>query len=353
MKITPVILAGGGGARLWPVSRPDRPKPLLKLLGPRSLLQETAARFADDARFGPPMLSVGQAFAAACRRDLAEIGTAPTLTVIEPEGRNTAAAIAAAALAAPAGALLLMAPADHAIGDPAIFCDAVARAAAAVGEGLAVFGVTPDRPETGYGYILPASPSGEDVGVGVGALRPIGRFTEKPTEAAARDLIGAGALWNAGLFLGRRESFLAAFETLAPDILAAVTAALPTGATAEVGVLQLTSAFAGVRSAPFDKAIMELTDTGLVAGLAAGWSDVGDWAAVWRASDKDAAGNVIVGDAVALNCRGCYLRGEGAAVRAADLVDMIVIATPAATLTLPLSAAQAVRRLADAPSAPG
>lgn len=348
MQITPVILAGGGGARLWPVSRPDRPKPLLQLLGPRSLLQETALRFAGDGRFGSPMLSVGQAFANASRCDLAEAGASSVLTVIEPEGRNTAAAIAAAALAAPAGALLLMAPADHAIGDPAVFCDAVARAATAVGDGLAVFGVTPDRPETGYGYILPVS-TGADAGV----LRPIARFTEKPNAAAAGDLIGAGALWNAGLFLGRRESFLVAFEAHAPDILVAVSAALPTGKPTETDALQLTAAFAKVRAAPFDKAIMELTDTGLVAGLAAGWSDVGDWAAVWRASPKDAAGNVIVGDVVALNCRGCYLRGAGAAVRVADLVDMIVIATPAATLTLPLSAAQAVRRLADAPSMPG
>jgi len=342
MQITPVILAGGGGARLWPLSRPDRPKPLLKLLGPRSLLQETAARFADDARFAPPMLSAGQAFAAACLRDLAEIGAAPSLTVVEPEGRNTAAAIAAAALAAPAGALLLMAPADHAIGAPAIFCDAVACAAAAVGAGLAVFGVTPDRPETGYGYIVPASERG------TGALRPIGRFTEKPSHATAIALIDAGALWNAGLFLGRRESFLAAFETLAPDILAAVTAALPAGA-ATSGILHLTAAFGDARSAPFDKAIMERTDAGLVADLAAEWSDVGDWAAVWRASGKDGDGNVMLGDVVAQNCRGCYLRGEGAAARAADLADMVVIATPEATLTLPLAAAQAVRRLADAP----
>lgn len=342
MQITPVILAGGGGARLWPLSRPDWPKPLLKLLGPRSLLQETAARFADDARFAPPMLSVGQAFAAGCLHDLAEIGAAPTCTVVEPEGRNTAAAIAAAALAAPAGALLLMAPADHAIGAPAIFCDAVARAAAAVGDGLAVFGVTPDRPETGYGYIVPA------LQPRVGALRPIGRFTEKPSHAAASELIGAGALWNAGLFLGRRESFLAAFETHAPDILAAVTAALPAEA-ATAGVINLTAAFGGARTTPFDKAIMERTDVGLVADLAAGWSDVGDWAAVWRASGKDADGNVMIGDVVAVNCRGCYLRGEGVAARAADLSDMIVIATPEATLTLPLSAAQTVRRLAGPP----
>ena len=252
MQITPVILAGGGGARLWPASRPDRPKPLLKLLGPRSLLQETAARFAGDARFSAPMLSVGQAFAAACRSDLTEIGARPALTVSEPEGRNTAAAIAAAAVAAEEGALLLMAPADHAIGDPASFGDAVARAAATVGNGLAVFGVTPDRPETGYGYILPAAAAA----AAGQALRPIDRFTEKPNAAAAEKLIAAGALWNAGLFLGRRESFLAAFAALAPHLLAAVTAALPTGATTDAGVLCLTAAFCDARSGPFDKATL-------------------------------------------------------------------------------------------------
>lgn len=338
MQITPVILAGGGGARLWPLSQPDRPKPLLKLLGERSLLQETALRFAGDDRFGRPILSVGQDFAAACLADMRTVDAPPALTVIEPVGRDTAAAIAAAALSAPDDALLLMAPADHAIAEPGAFRDAVALAAGEITSGLAVFGVTPDRPETGYGYINPAA------GSAAGALRQVERFTEKPDPAGATALLKAGALWNAGLFLGQRRSFIAAFEAYAPDILAAVRAAMPRTAPNNKVRLEAKS-FSNARPAPFDKAIMERTDQAHVAALDVGWSDVGDWNAVWQASGKDSDGNVIIGEVRAVDCQGCYLRGEGAVAKAAGLRDMVVVATPSGMLTLPRAEAQSVKRL--------
>ncbi len=342
MNITPVILAGGGGQRLWPLSTPDRPKPLLRLFGARSLLQATALRFGDSSRFAPPMLSVGQSFAAAALADMAAIGARPSLALIEPEGRNTAAAIAAAALAAPPEAALLLAPADHAIRDEAALHAALESAWPAVlADRLVVFGVVPDRPATGFGYAVP------DAAAAAGQVRPLARFVEKPEAAAATRLIEAGALWNAGMFFGRASAFLAAFEAHAPGILDAARRAMT---PPNDGRLRLSPAFAAAPAVPFDMAVMERTDRASVAPLDCGWSDVGDWDAVWRASPRDAAGNVLVGETAASDCRDCYIRGEGAVAAAHGLTDMIVIATPQATLTIPRSAAQEVRRLAAAAS---
>ncbi|MGZ0186412.1 MAG: mannose-1-phosphate guanylyltransferase [Alphaproteobacteria bacterium] len=341
MKITPIILAGGGGARLWPLSTPAYPKPLLRLFGDRSLLQATAHRFRDQSRFTAPVLSVGQAFADDALADLHAEGVAPALTIVEPVGRNTAAAIAAAALSSNPEATLLIAPADHVISDEQAFHAALEAASLAIAhDKIVVFGVTPERPETGFGYAVPS------LGESIGAARPLQRFVEKPDGDTAKRLIHDGALWNAGMFFGRTGAFLRAFEDHAAEIVAGVKAATP---KATGVVIRLESAFGDVPAAPFDKAVMEKTADAAVAPLDCGWSDVGDWAAVWRASPKDSGGNVLVGDVRIAACNGCYIRGEGAVAAAQGLTNMIVVATADGTLTIPMAEAQAVRSLADAP----
>lgn len=330
MKIRPVILAGGGGARLWPLSTPQRPKPLLRLLDDRTLLRATAERVADPALFTRPLLSVGVAFAEAAAAELD--GAADLL--VEPVGRDTAAAVAAAALSASPETPLLMTPADHAIRDAAGFRRSIEAAMPAVLAGkLVLFGIPPTGPATGYGYALP--------GEADAIARPLDRFVEKPAEAEATRLIAEGALWNAGLFFGLAQTFLDAFAEHAPDILAAVR-------RARTGDGALSAAFADAPARPFDKAVMEKTRAAALAPLASDWSDVGDWLSVWNASTKDSDGNVIVGDVVQEGCRNCYLRGEGARAAATGLSDMAVVATPEATLVLPLQQAQSVKRLSAA-----
>ena len=337
--LTPVILSGGSGTRLWPLSRELYPKQLLKLPGPLTMLQETAARLAGlDA--AQPIVVCNEAHRFLVAEQLRQSGVAAQAIVLEPAGRNTAPAIALAALAARPGALLLVLPADHVVRDPAAFRRAVGTALPAARAGrLVTFGVVPTAPETGYGYIQRGSP--DEAGV-----YPIARFVEKPdAERAARFVASGDYLWNGGIFLFRADRYLAELDRHAPDVLAAARAAFA-GAQKDLDFIRVDkAAFEACRSESIDYAVMEKTADAVVVPMDAGWSDVGSWAALHEASDADAAGNVLHGDVVAEDSAGNYVFSESRLVAVVGLTDHVVVETKDAVLVAPKDRVQDVKKL--------
>lgn len=348
MTLVPVILCGGSGTRLWPLSRALYPKQLLNLLGSRSLLEDTLARLRHlpEAPEAPLVICnethrflVGMQLQAADGR--AEL-------VLEPAGRNTAPAVAAAALLARrqygGDALLLVLPADHVIRDPAAFGRAVAVAAPAAGRGdLVTFGVVPTTPETGYGYIKAEAGPGSG-----GDVLSVGRFVEKPDYETARRYVQSGDyLWNSGMFCFSADAFLAELTDHAPAILMAVEESLA-AATHSPGVLTLgREAFVGCPQDSVDYAVMERTERAAVVPLDAGWSDVGSWASLLEVSERDGDGNALVGDVVAVDCRDSYLRAESRLVGVVGLEGCIVVETKDAVLVVPRERAQEVKQLVE------
>jgi mannose-1-phosphate guanylyltransferase/mannose-1-phosphate guanylyltransferase/mannose-6-phosphate isomerase len=296
------------------------------------MLQETALRVADAERFAPPLLVTGEDQAEDSAASLRDVGLSPTL-VGEPCPRGTAAAIALAAERAP-DALLLVMPSDHVIADAAAFRAAVEAAVPLAEEGwLVTFGIPPERAETGYGYIR----AGETVGTGSRAAA----FVEKPPRALAeRFLAEGGHLWNAGIFLFRADAYLAALETHAPEIRAAVAA----------GSLE---AFAAAPSASIDRAVLEKSDRVAVVPAEIGWSDVGSWEALWALGPRDNSGNVLSGDVVAPSSSGSLIRSDGPVVVALDVHDLVVVATERAVLVVPRGQSQRVKEAIDALHARG
>ncbi|HUZ14200.1 MAG TPA: sugar phosphate nucleotidyltransferase [Caulobacteraceae bacterium] len=345
--IVPVILAGGEGKRLWPLSTPARPKPFIALTGEASLLGQTLARLNDAAMFASPII-VG---AAEHRFLIAEEARrcGPARIVLEPAGRGTAPAAAAAALIAAAEdpeALLLIAPADHAIPDAAGFRAAVARGAGAASGGrFVLFGVRPEFAATGYGYIIPGAGDGS-------AVRPVERFVEKPSEEAARALIASGGLWNSGIFLMAARALIAELQRAAPEVLAAARAAVEL-AVADADFLRLAPAsFAAAPSISLDVAVMERTRKAAVVEADFAWSDIGVWSALWRALPHDGAGNAVRGRAVLEDARGCLVFADGPTVAVMGLSDLVVVATPERVLVAPKHRDQDLRALVDRASAP-
>lgn len=346
MQIVPVILCGGSGTRLWPLSRALLPKQLLALQGTGTLLQETFRRVQG---LGPaceaPLVLCNEAHRFLVDAQLRQAGASPRL-ILEPVGRNTAPAVAVAALRAAAehadDPLLLVLPSDHVVADDAAF-QAALRAAlpVAVAGELVAFGVVPERPETGYGYIRGAA--------GGAGPRRIEEFVEKPDLDTARGFLASGRhFWNSGMFLFSASAYLRELRVFAPDILAACEAAVAAG-HAEATTLRLEdAAFRACRSQSIDYAVMEQTSRGSVVPLGAGWSDVGSWAALHEISGQDAAGNVISGDVVAIDCRNSYLRAESRLVGAVGLESCVVVETRDAVLVAPRSRAQDVKLLAEA-----
>jgi len=343
-KIYPVVLSGGSGNRLWPLSRRAYPKQFLPLIGPATLFQATAERVSGPD-FHPVTVVASEEHRFVVAEQLRDRGLGWRRLVIEPIARNTAVAVAVAALSIGAddpGAVLLVLPSDHRIADPAAFRDAIAKARAAAGQDrLLTFGIRPTRPETGYGYIE----AGEPIGEGALAIR---RFTEKPDAATAeRFLAGGRHLWNGGIFLLPAAATLAAFARHAPDVLAGAKAALA-GATSDLDFLRLDRA--SLERAPgvsFDVAIMEQVALAGVVPCEMGWSDVGAWDQLWLGGDRDAEGNVALGKVVAEGARNSYLRAESRLLAAVGVEDLVVVETDTAVLVARRDRAQDVKQLVE------
>ncbi|MEI4263271.1 mannose-1-phosphate guanylyltransferase/mannose-6-phosphate isomerase [Roseovarius sp. D0-M9] len=353
--ITPVLLCGGSGTRLWPLSRKSYPKQFARLMGDESLFQASARRLSGEG-FAAPLVVTGDPFRFIVTEQLAQISQAPQGILIEPEGRNTAPAVLAAALwlaEGDAGALMLIAPSDHVIPDAGAFRAAVEAAAPRARDGdLVTFGIAPTRPETGYGYLELAS--GTDAGAG--APQSLARFVEKPDEARAQQMLAAGNfLWNAGIFLCSAEAVIAAYRDHAPAMLEAVQAAHD-AASRDLGFTRLAAGpWAAAEDISIDYAIMEKAQNLAVMPYTAGWSDLGGWDAVWLESGPDAEGNVCSDHATAISCEDTLLRSESADVELVGigLKDIVAIAMNDAVLVAHKSEAQRVKEAVSALKARG
>jgi len=342
--IVPVILSGGEGRRLWPLSSSIRPKQFLVLTGEETLLQQTTRRLSDPRLFAPPIVigGAGQRFLIAEQLRAAELGVGRI--VLEPRGRNTAPALAVGALLAAGSdpdALILSAHADHAIPDVEAFRDTIVRGVPAAEAGkLVLFGMAPSYPATGYGYIEPGPPVDADA-------FGVARFIEKPSAAAAQALVAAGCLWNSGLFMMRAATLIAELEAHAPAVLAAAIVAVEQ-AVADEDFLRLDAeAFGMAPSISIDHAVMERTLAAAVVKADFGWSDIGSWSSVWEAQRRDDAGNATRGAAVLENVTGSLIFADGPKVAACGVSDLIIVATHDHVLVIPRTADQQVRALAE------
>lgn len=344
MPIIPVILSGGAGTRLWPLSRPERPKQLLKLTGSETMLQMTAARVTDRRRFAPPVIVASARHEAEIREQLRQAGTDDATLILEPTGRNTAPAIALAALMAHADDLLLVMPSDHLIADAAAFDAAVEAGSTLAAKGwLLTFGMSPTRAETGFGYIE----RGAELGPGVHAAA---RFVEKPDRATAEAYLATGRfLWNSGIFLFRAGAAIDALAAHASEVLDAAREAVAGGERTGRVFRPDASAFEASPSVSIDVAVMEKADRVAVVPASMGWSDVGSWDALYDVSGKDADGSSLGGDVLAIDCSKMLVRAEGIQVSCIDVHGLTVIATGGSVLIMPRGASQRVREAVDGP----
>jgi mannose-1-phosphate guanylyltransferase/mannose-6-phosphate isomerase len=338
-KIVPVILGGGSGTRLWPISRRHRPKQFHAFLGPETLLQATARRAARLLGTHSPVLVSGEGWETAVDQ-LDSAGVPPALVVIEPQPRNTAPAVAAAAVALDKDDLLLVLPADHVISGQGAFGEAVEAATRLAEQGLlTTFGVVPTRAETGFGYIERGDPL-----PGGFAVR---RFVEKPEAAAAERFLSTGNyLWNSGMFMFRASAFLSELSIRAPSVLEAARRAV-SDATSDGRIMRLGKAFEAAPSISIDHAVMEKTESAAVVPLSAGWNDIGSFQALWEASKRDDAGNALSGDVVISEVRGSLVRSEDRLVVVVGLEGVVVIDTPDALLVIARERAQDVKGIVD------
>lgn len=326
--IYPVIMAGGTGSRLWPMSRELYPKQFLSLVGEQTLLQETLQRL-DGLETAAPLLICNEEHRFLAAEQLRQIGQLQHNIILEPVGRNTAPAIALAALAAvrkDEDAILLVLAADHAIADTQIFCDAVKQAESFAEQGaLLTFGIVPGHAETGYGYIKRGSSKG-------GAFE-VAQFVEKPDPATAEQYLASGDYyWNSGMFLFKASRYLEELQTHRPDIYQACVKAMAS-TDADLDFMRVDeAAFSACPSESVDYAVMEHTRHAMMVPLDAGWSDVGAWSALWDIASKDSNNNVLKGDVISHNSAGNYIMAESTLVATVGVENLVVIQTKDAVL---------------------
>ena len=342
--IYPVLLSGGSGTRLWPLSRQCRPKQLLPLTGPRTMLQETAVR-ADEESLKRLIVVGSSDHRFAIAEQLRGVGIQAPRIILEPVGRNTAPAAAVAALSAveqDPEALVLLMPADHLIADTAAFRRAVTLGASAAADGhIVLFGVEPKSPATGYGYIESGGPIARHEGV-----NSVARFHEKPDAATAQEYLSTGRhWWNSGIFLVSARVLLSELEAFAPDVARAARRALDS-AVQDLDFCRLEpDSFAQAPSISLDHAVMEHTDKAAVIPVDFAWSDIGSWSELWQTGNRDGDGNVVTGDVRTVATRNSYVRSEGPLVATLGIEDMIVVATSDAVLVARKGADQEVKDL--------
>lgn len=345
-RIVPVILCGGTGTRLWPLSRESYPKQFLPLLGEQTMLQETALRAAGP-RFAAPIAVCNEAHRFLVAEQLRDVAVAEPRILLEPSARNSAPAIAAAALLAneaePEAVCWIMA-ADAAIADVPALHAALEQAAVAARQGrIVTFGMTPTTPETGFGYIESGAPL-----AGAPGVLALARFIEKPDAARAADFLASGKhLWNSGMFVATAATLLGELDRHAPEVLRATRAAMA-ASKRDLDFIRLDAAsFATAPSISIDYAVMEKTDRAAVVPASLGWSDVGSWAALWEVKQKDAHGNVGTGDVETLDCERCYVRSEGVLTAVVGMRDTLVVTTQDAVLVMRRNHAQDVKKIVD------
>jgi mannose-1-phosphate guanylyltransferase / mannose-6-phosphate isomerase len=342
--VFPVILSGGAGTRLWPLSREMYPKQLLALTSRHSMLQDTALRLAGIAGAAAPIVVCNEAHRFTVAEQLRALSAEPSAILLEPVGRNTAPAVALAALKAQeldADATIVIAPADHVIRDTRVFQQAADVAADLAESGkLVTFGIVAHAPETGYGYIRR--------GDGLGPAYPVAQFIEKPPLEVAVQFVASGDyFWNSGMFVFKAARFLAELAEFAPDILAASTAAFK-AATTDLDFVRIDrAAFQTCRSESIDYAVMEKTKDAVVLPLDAGWSDVGSWSSLFDALPSDEEGNVLQGDVLVHDTHDCFVHSTSRLVTAVGMDDHIIVETKDAVLVAPKDRVQDVKELVN------
>lgn len=350
----PVILAGGSGTRLWPMSRELYPKQLLALTGAHTMLQQTLMRLSGLPGLAAPMVICNKAHQHGTARQLIEAGIDSFEMILEPEGKNTAPAVAVAALKAisrSSDELILILPADHLIQDPVAFHEAVNTAAVFAGKGfLTTFGVIPQSPETGYGYIRkgpPADHFSENKG-GVKAFA-IEEFVEKPDLTTAGQYLASGRYcWNSGMFLFKAAEVYNELKRFAPDMVAACRQAVEKGRAHEQAFCLDPVSFGRCPADSIDYAVMEKTEKAVMIPFDAGWSDLGSWAAMWETGCKDENGNVLTGDVVAIETKNSLVIAQNRLVAAAGINDAVIVETSDAVLVVDRRRSQDVKAVVDA-----